>query len=49
MDLEKAIAILNQAPTVLLFNDDFDEACKLAVQPMAEKLQKEASVEDNRG
>ena len=45
MELDQAIAILNQAPTILLFNDDFAEACKLAVQAMAEKVQKEKSVE----
>ena len=40
MELDQAIAILNQSPTILLFNDDFAEACKLAVQALTEKLQK---------
>jgi hypothetical protein len=42
MDLEKAMAILSQAPTILLFDDELAEACKLAVQAMVEQQRREA-------
>ena len=42
MELDQAIAILNQAPTILLFNDDFDEACRLAVKALTEQQRREA-------
>lgn len=37
ISIEKAMEILGEAPTIILRNDDFDEACHMAVAALAEQ------------
>jgi hypothetical protein len=42
ISIEKAMEILGEAPTYILRNDDFDEACGMAVKALAEQNRREA-------
>lgn len=42
ISIEKAMEILGEAPTIILRNDDFDEACRMAVKALAEQQRREA-------